>query len=125
VSTQTDMVSAYMEGFRRSDHAAVLATLTDDVEWVIHGHRSLRGKEAFDAEIENDAFEGSPELTVRGYLEDGATVIVPHIGLGHLRGGAEFRFQAVDLFTFRDGLICRVESYVVPDTAFDGLTASA
>jgi ketosteroid isomerase-like protein len=41
-------------------------------------------------------------------------VIATGTGAGHLRGGAEFRFVFSDLFTFRDDLIARVESYVVP-----------
>ena len=121
MSTRTDVVEAYMDGFRRGDHEAILATLTDDVVWEIHGHRRLVGKQAFDGEIENDAFEGHPELTVRAYLEDGDVVVMPHTGVGHIKGGGELRFQACDLFTFRDELICKVESYVVPDTGFDGI----
>jgi ketosteroid isomerase-like protein len=46
------------EGFRRTDHQAILALLADDVTWVLRGYRTLRGKEAFDSEIENDAFTG-------------------------------------------------------------------
>lgn len=30
-------VDRYMEAFRKSDHAAVLDCLTDDVEWVLPG----------------------------------------------------------------------------------------
>ena len=31
-----------------------------------------------------------------------------------MKAGGEFRFAFCDVFTFRDDLICRVESYVVP-----------
>ena len=41
-------IERYMEGFRKSDHALVLACLTDDVEWVIPGAFHLRGKQEFD-----------------------------------------------------------------------------
>jgi hypothetical protein len=53
-----------MAGFRRSDHEAILECLTDDIVWRIHGLRTTRGKAEFDDEIENPAFDGSPELTV-------------------------------------------------------------
>ena len=33
MSNHTDVVDAYMEGFRRSDKPAILALLTDDVAW--------------------------------------------------------------------------------------------
>ena len=46
-------VERYMDGFRTSDHAQVLACLTDDVEWEMPGAFHLRGQEAFDKEIEN------------------------------------------------------------------------
>jgi len=62
--TQRDLVAEYFAGFRTSDHPRILAALTDDVEWVIHGHRTTRGKAEFDGEIENPAFTGSPELDV-------------------------------------------------------------
>ena len=64
MNTQTQIVHRYMDGFRRSDHDAILACLTDDVVWHIHGLRTTHGKAEFDDEIENPAFEGSPELTV-------------------------------------------------------------
>ena len=33
-----------------------------------------------------------------------------------MKTGEEFRFAFCDVFTFRDDLICRVESYIVPLT---------
>ena len=33
MSSHTDVVEAYMEGFRRSDKPAILELLTDDVAW--------------------------------------------------------------------------------------------
>jgi hypothetical protein len=38
-SSRREMVAEYFAGFRASDQASILATLTDDVEWVIPGHR--------------------------------------------------------------------------------------
>lgn len=63
-ATQRDLVDDYFAGFRTSDHPRVLATLTDDVEWVIHGHRTTRGRTEFDSEIENPA--SSPRRLLRG-----------------------------------------------------------
>lgn len=113
-TTQRDLVAEYFDGFRSSDHQRILATLTDDVEWVIHGHRITRGKAEFDSEIENPAFVGSPELDVQRVYEDGAIVIVTGEGRGAMVDHGPFRFAFNDLFTFRDALIARVDSYVVP-----------
>ena len=111
---QRDVVAAYFAGFRASDHPQILATLTDDVEWVIHGHRTTRGRAEFDGEIENPAFTGSPELDVQRMYADGPVVIALGEGHGVSVDHGPFRFAFNDLFTFHDGLIARVDSYVVP-----------
>jgi ketosteroid isomerase-like protein len=113
-TSQRELVEEYLDGFRTGDHARILATLTDDVEWVIHGHRTTRGKAEFDDEIENPAFTGRPELEVRRVLEDGPVVITTGEGRGATVEHGPFRFAFNDLFTFRDGLIARVDSYIVP-----------
>ncbi len=114
MSSRRSTVEAYMDGFRRSDHEQILTCLTDDVVWDLPGFRHLEGKEAFDGEIENEAFTGSPLLTEDRVLEDGDVVIVTGTGEGRFKTGEAHRFAFCDLFTFRDELICRVESYVVP-----------
>lgn len=113
-ATQRALVEDYIDGFRTSDHPRILATLTDDVEWVIHGHRTTQGKDEFDAEIENPAFTGSPELQVERVYEDGPVVVTTGEGRGVSLEHGPFRFAFNDLFLFRDGLIARVDSYVVP-----------
>jgi ketosteroid isomerase-like protein len=44
MSPNKQTVQAYMEAFTRTDHPAILACLTDDVEWVIPGAFRLTGK---------------------------------------------------------------------------------
>ena len=113
-TTQRTLVEEYFTGFRTSDHPRILATLTDDVEWVIHGHRNTRGRAEFDAEIENPAFTGRPDLDVQRVHEDGSVVVTTGEGRGVSVEHGPFRFAFNDLFTFRGGLIARVDSYVVP-----------
>jgi ketosteroid isomerase-like protein len=113
-TSQRHLVEEYFAGFRASDHPRILATLTDDVAWVIHGHRTTHGKAEFDGEIENPAFTGSPGLDVQRVLEDGPVVVTTGEGRGVSVGHGPFRFAFNDLFTFRDGLIARIDSYVVP-----------
>ena len=112
--TQRELVARYFDGFRTSDHDAVLTTLSDDVEWVIHGARSTRGKAEFDTEIENPGFSGSPTLDIQRTYEDGSVVIVVGEGRGTSVKDGPFRFAFTDLFTFRGNLIARVDSYLVP-----------
>ncbi|MCE0539321.1 nuclear transport factor 2 family protein [Kineosporia rhizophila] len=113
MSQRIDTVHRYLEGFRRSDHAAVLACLTEDVVWNIPGTRNTRGKAEFDTEIENPAFAGSPELLVERTIEAADAVICLGAGVGFLREAGPFRFAFNDVFTFRGDLISQVDSYVV------------
>lgn len=114
MSSRLETVDSYMEGFRRSDHASILACLTDDVVWHVHGVRTTHGKTEFDSEIENPAFEGSPELTVDRTIAAEKVIVVTGTGVGHHREAGRFEFAYNDLFTFRGDLIAQVDSYVVP-----------
>jgi hypothetical protein len=57
-STRKAAVEAYFDGFRGSNHDAILRLLTDDVVWDLPGFKHLEGKDAFDGEIENEEFTG-------------------------------------------------------------------
>ena len=78
------------------------------------GFRHLTGKADFEGEIVNPQFEENPTLVVDRKVEDGDTVVCIGEGQGQMKSGGDFRFAFCDVFTFRDDLICRVESYVVP-----------
>jgi ketosteroid isomerase-like protein len=116
MSPRKRLVETYFEGFRRSNHEAILACLTDDVVWDLPGFKHLEGKDAFDGEIENDAFEGSPSLDLDRLIEEGDIVVALGSGRARRKDGEAFRFAYSDVFTFRGELICRVESYLVPLT---------
>ena len=113
VSDQKTVVERYFDGFRRSDHTAILACLTEDVIWDLPGYKSLSGKAEFDQEIEGDAFEGRPLLKVERLVEEGNTVVAIGTGEGSLRAGGTHRFAFCTVLTFTGVLISRVESYVV------------
>jgi uncharacterized protein len=121
-SARKRVVDEYIEGFRRSDHTRVLACLTDDVIWDLPGYKHLQGKPAFDQEIENEEFVGSPTLVVDRLVEEDDTVVAIGSGAGTRTSGEVNRFVYSDVCTFRDDLICRVESYLVPITETDTAT---
>ncbi|HVL05287.1 MAG TPA: nuclear transport factor 2 family protein [Acidimicrobiales bacterium] len=110
------IVERYFDGFRRSDHVQILDCLTDDIVWDLHGYRRLEGKEAFDGEIENESFVGSPELTVDRLVEDGDVVVATGAGAGTLTSGGRFEFAFCTVFGFAGDLVGRVESFIVPLT---------
>lgn len=114
MTDRAETARTYFEAFSRSDHRAILELLTDDVVWDIHGHRRTVGKAEFDAEIENENFSGPPVLTIDRIIAAGETVAVPHVGEVNQANGTPFRFAACDILTFEGGVICRVESWVVP-----------
>jgi ketosteroid isomerase-like protein len=108
------VVEAYFDGFRRSDHEQILALLTNDVAWDLPGYKHLTGKDAFDQEIENDEFVGSPTLTVDRLIEESDAVVAVGSGETTRASGELQRFAFCDVFTFAGDKICRVESYLVP-----------
>jgi ketosteroid isomerase-like protein len=114
MSARTAVVERYFDGFRHTDHDEILACLTDDVAWELPGYRSLRGKAAFDGEIEGEGFTGRPTLVVERLIEGLCTVVAIGNGEAHRVGGTRHRFAFCDVFTFRDDLVSRVESYLVP-----------
>lgn len=114
MSARKDVVETYFDGFRRSDHQQILGCLTDDVIWYLPGYTLLAGKRAFDSEIENENFVGSPTLTVDRLVESAETVVATGNGEARQKSGEVHRFAFCDIFTFAGALIGRVESYVVP-----------
>lgn len=106
-------VERYMEGFRRSDHAAILACLTDDVEWELPGAFHIHGKETFDRHIEDEAFTGSPAITVTRLTEENDVVIAEGTVRAQRKDGAVLNLVFCDVFELRDGLIKRLVSYLM------------
>jgi ketosteroid isomerase-like protein len=106
-------VERYMEGFRQSDHAEVLSCLTDDVEWVLPGGFHLVGKEAFDREIENPAFEGRPAITVTRLIEEGDVVVAEGSVKARRKDGGDLDVVFCDVFLMADGKIRHLTSYLV------------
>ena len=104
-------VEAYIDGFRRTDHEAILACLTDDVVWVLHGSRTLQGKEAFDAEIENDVVVGHPTLHLDRLVEEGDTVVAIGHGEMTLKDTGRVPFVFTEVFTFTGDLVSRLETF--------------
>jgi ketosteroid isomerase-like protein len=111
VTANRETVERYLDGFRRSDHAEILSCLTDDVVWVMPGAFHLVGKAAFDGEIENPAFVGSPRITETRWVEQGDVVVVEGGVVAARREGGELEGVFCDVFVLRDALIAHLTSY--------------
>jgi ketosteroid isomerase-like protein len=108
-----DTVHRYLDGFNKSDHTQILSCLTDDVQWTLFGGYHLTGKEAYDAEIENPGFKGSPVLQVVRLVEQDDVVMGELVGEVHRADGSLMRMAMAETWVMRDGLICERRSYVI------------
>jgi ketosteroid isomerase-like protein len=102
-----------MDTYAHPDHTEVLSCLTDDVEWVIPGAFHLSGKQAFAAEIDNPAFQGSPQITVSRMIEDGDVVVAEGTVRTAMKDGTAVRIAFCDVFVMRDAKIRQLISYVM------------
>ena len=111
MSDRKAVVAAYIDGFRHTDHQAILSCLTDDVVWTIHGHRTLEGRDAFDGEIESDVAIGSPKLQIDQMIEEGVTVVAIGHGAMTVKDAGPVAFVFAEAFTFAGELISRIETF--------------
>ncbi len=106
-------IEKYLDGFRRSDHEQILSCLTEDVEWVIPGAFHGVGKRAFDAEIENPAFVGSPAIETTRMVEEGDVVVAEGTVRAVRADGGRLHAVFCDVFLMRGTLIRHLTSYLM------------
>jgi uncharacterized protein len=122
MSRNETTVRDYMRAFAKSDHAAVLACLTDDVEWVLPGVFHLRGKRAFDGEIENTAFVGRPSISITRMTEKEDVVIAEGTVRANRRGAGIFSAAYCDVFVMSGGRIRKLTSYLMKTVTNESMT---
>lgn len=108
-----ETVRRYLDGFREGDHAKVLSCLTEDVVWDIPGMFHVVGKEAFDREIENEAFVGRPVIEVSRMVEENGVVVAEGTVRAQRRDGGLLNAAFCDVFTMREARIARLVSYLM------------
>jgi ketosteroid isomerase-like protein len=89
-----------------------LSCLTDDVEWEMPGAFGLVGKDAFDKEIENDAFVGSPTITITRMIEENDVVIAEGTVRCQKKDGGFLNAMFCDAFTMQNAKIKRLITYL-------------
>ncbi len=105
-------VEKYMDGFRRSDHAQILSCLTNDVEWEMPGLFRLAGKDAFDREIENEAFVGNPDINVTRMTEENDIVVAEGSVRVEKKAGGFLNAVFCDVFSMQAGRIRKLTTYL-------------
>lgn len=124
MSDHTRVVELYMQAFAESDHETVLSCLTEDVQWEVPGTFQLAGRAAFDAEMQNPAFVGTPHITIVRVLDAGAVVVAEGTVETQRQDGERLTLRFCDVFDMRDGKIARLTSYLMPiDPAFGDMPA--
>ena len=113
MSANTTTVERYIDGFNKSDHEQILSCLTDDIDWTVFGFFRLHGKEAYDREIENPAFVGSPTVTITRMVEEDDVVMAEMTLEARRADGEPMRAAMGEVFVMRDGKIRERRAYVV------------
>jgi uncharacterized protein len=113
MSENKKVVERYMDGFNKSDHKQILSCLTDDVEWILPGVFHLKGKDAFDKEIENPAFEGKPLIVITRMIEENNIVIAEGTVRAKKKDAEFMNLVFCDVFEMRDRLIQKLTSYLM------------
>lgn len=113
MSRNKETVQKYMDAFARSDHAEILSCLTDDIEWVMPGAFHLAGKDAFDKEIENEAFVGSPTIHVTRMTEEQDVVVAEGSVTCARRDGGMLNAVFCDVFVMQSARVKHLTSYLM------------
>jgi ketosteroid isomerase-like protein len=113
MSLNKDTVRKYIDGFNQGDHGQILSCLTEDIEWLMPGAFHLHGKDAFDKEIENDAFTGHPTVTITRMTEEDDVVIAEGTVRAAWKQGGFLEAVFCDVFEMENARIKRLVSYLV------------
>ncbi len=104
-------VRKYMDGFIASDHKIILDCLTNDIVWYMPGFFNLSGKESFDKEIENDYFEGNPQIEILRMTEENNVVIAEGSVQCKIKNGGMLDALFCDVFEMESGKIKKLTTY--------------
>jgi len=104
-------VLQYMDGFRTSDHEKILSCLTETIFWEMPGFFQLAGKEAFDKEIENDQFEGRPDIEIIRLVEENNIVIAEGTVKSKFKDGNLLDAVFCDVFQMENSKIKQLTTY--------------
>lgn len=115
MSTNKHTIERYIDGFNKLDHDQILDCLTDDVEWIMPGIFHHVGKDAFDKEIENPAFSGTPVIRITRMTEENDVVIAEGTVLAQKASGEKLPLIFCDVFEMRAGKIKKLIGFIAED----------
>ena len=107
------IIQKYMDGFIASDHEKILSCLAEDIVWDMPGFFHLNGKQAFDKEIENDNFEGSPTIKITRMIEENDIVVAEGSVQSKIKAGGMLDAVFCDVFHMENGKIKHLTTYLM------------
>jgi len=113
MSENKQTVQKYMDGFVAGDHELILSCLTDDVVWDMPGNFHLTGKQAFDKEVGNENFVGTPSIQTIRMIEESNIVIAEGTVQSKMKTGGMLDAVFCDVFHMENGKIKQLTSYVM------------
>lgn len=113
MSPNKKTVQQYIDGFNATDHAMILDCLTDDVVWVMPGTYHHEGKSAFDNEIENPNFTGTPVIKIFKMIEENDVVVAEGHVTCSFKNGDILEAVFCDVFEMHSGKIKKLTSYLM------------
>lgn len=117
MSENKKTIERYIDGFNKTDHTQILSCLTDDIVWDMPGVFHHVGKEAFDKEIENDAFEGKPSIIITRMTEENDVVTVEGTVDTKKKGGEALSLIFCDVFEMESGKIKKLIGFIAEKRA--------
>jgi len=113
MSQNKETILRYIDGFTTSDHAKILSCLTEDIIWEMPGIYNHSGKTAFDKEIENPAFTGSPTIRLTRLLEESDVIVAEGTVQCKRKEGGKLDAVFCDVFIMERGKIKKLTSYMM------------
>jgi ketosteroid isomerase-like protein len=111
-SNNKETVQTYFEAYAKWDHEGVLACLTDDVEWFVPGAFEIKGKQAFDEQIEGHDNDRPPEISVDRMIEEDDVVVAEGQVRATYGDTGTVNLVFCDVFIMSGGKIRRLTSYL-------------
>ena len=111
LTIQSTPVSASSESRASTIIVEILTCLTDDIIREVHGAFQIQGKDNFDKNIENDAFEGSPTIKIIRLIEDDNIVVAEGTVKSKMKTGGLMDAVFCEIFHFENGKIKPLSTY--------------
>ena len=111
--TNKEIIQLVNDGFVSGDTEAILSHVADDVRWDVVGISTAIGKEEFRREVENENFEGKPDITVKQAIEEGDRVAVEGEVKARAKNGGLVELWFHNAYRLESGKIKEMRSYLV------------